>query len=92
MFRATYLVAYDVSCPLRLRRVAELVKSHRVSGQKSVAECLLNERERETLLAQLGSKIDSTTDRLNFFRLDPRQRPLTFGIAETFDGGPFLIL
>lgn len=89
--RATYLVAYDVGCPRRLRRLAKLVQGYRAEGQKSVAECLLTITDRENLLHMAEQLIDHDADRMHLFRLDPRQTRILLGTAQSFIGGPFII-
>ncbi len=91
MSRSKFLVAYDVSCSFRLRRVATAVRAYRAEGQRSVAECWMTSAECESLMRALLQEIDESEDRLHMVRLDPRQEPLLFGVARSSDGGPFVI-
>jgi len=92
MARQLYLIAYDVSCPLRLQRTLATVKPWRASGQKSVAECFLSPAERDQLCAALSAAIDAGADRLHIVRLDPRRKARLFGIARQHDGGAFRVV
>jgi CRISPR-associated protein Cas2 len=91
MARSLYLVAYDISCPRRLRRTLKAVKAWRAAGQKSVAECFMSPAERNGLLAELESIIVRQEDRLHCLRLDPRMATHLFGIASPARSGPFII-
>lgn len=92
MRQATYLVAWDISAPARLRRVGDLVKAWKACGQKSVAECWLTVDQREALVRRLAKTIDCEADRLCAIRLDPRQEVLLFGVASRPRSGHFMIV
>lgn len=64
MKRKPAIIAYDIASPLRRRRVFKRLLAWRIDGQKSVHECLLNEREAEELYAELSDLIDSDADHL----------------------------
>jgi CRISPR-associated protein Cas2 len=89
---ATYLVAWDISAPERLRRVGDAVKAWKASGQKSVAECWLTVEQRESLLRRLDRMVDGESDRLYAIRLDPRQEVMLFGIAARPKDTHFMIV
>jgi CRISPR-associated protein Cas2 len=89
---ATYLVAWDISAPERLRRVSDAVKAWKACGQKSVAECWLTAEQREMLLRQLDRMVDRDSDRLYAIRLDPRQEVMLFGTAVRPKGTYFMIV
>lgn len=91
MARSLYLVAYDISCPRRLRQALASVKAYRTSGQKSVAECFMSVAERDRLMARLNAIVEPAEDRLHCIRLDPRMPAHAFGIARPSRGGPFII-
>ena len=71
MHRRPAVIAYDISSPLRRRRVYKRLLQWRIDGQKSVHECLLAPREAEELYLQLGELIDPYRDRLLLAWLAP---------------------
>lgn len=79
--RQLHLVAYDVSCPRRLRRMLGVCKDFATGGQKSVFECFLTVAERRELLARVEAELDHDEDRFFVLRLDPRSTVRTCGIA-----------
>ncbi len=79
MKRKPAIVAYDISNPLRRRRVFKRLQAWRIDGQKSVHECLLNEREAEELFAQLSELIHLETDHLLLAWLTPGAQPESLG-------------
>ncbi|MCX7723236.1 MAG: CRISPR-associated endonuclease Cas2 [Verrucomicrobiae bacterium] len=58
------LIAYDISDPRRLNRVARTCEDFGVRVQYSVFECHLEEHELAQLWAKLTSLIDPTQDRI----------------------------
>ena len=64
------VIAYDIGCPRRLRRLAEVCLDHGVRVQKSVFECWLDEDRFEGLWARLQEIIDTHEDRLLAYTLD----------------------
>ena len=64
MKRKPVVIAYDISNPLRRRKVFKRLQAWRIDGQKSVHECLLNLREAEELYVQLYELINPDTDHL----------------------------
>lgn len=64
MNRKPAVIAYDISSSRRRRRVHKRLLAWRIDGQKSVHECLLNQREAEELYAQLMDLIDPDSDHL----------------------------
>lgn len=83
--RHLFLVGYDVSENPRRRRTLRDVQHHALGGQKSFYECWLSVSELQTLLAQLRTRIDTSTDRVVFIRLDARIESLRLGQAEAID-------
>jgi CRISPR-associated protein Cas2 len=53
-----FVVAYDISSPRRLARVARLMKNFGTRVQKSVFECDIN----ETLFCEMKRKIEKVMD------------------------------
>lgn len=66
------LVAYDISDPKRLRRVAETCENFGVRVQYSVFECRLAEEEFEDFWLQLLEHIDEDADRIVAYKIDAR--------------------
>ena len=78
--RSLYLAAYDISEPSRLIAILKTVRSHATGGQKSVYECFLNRRERESLLCNVLALMDlEEGDRFVLLRLDVRSAFRTLG-------------
>ena len=80
--RRLHIVAYDVRCPRRLRRVLRVVKAYATGGQKSVHECWLTPADRIALRAALAAEIDAREDALVILEVDPRRATRTLGVAE----------
>ena len=83
MKRKPAIIAYDISNPLRRRRVFKRLQAWRIDGQKSVHECLRNEREAQELYAQLMELIDTDSDHLLLAWLAPGKRPEGAGLGKT---------
>ncbi len=83
MKRKPAIIAYDIANPLRRRRVFKRLQAWRIDGQKSVHECLLNEREAEELYAQLLDLIDRDADHLLLAWLSPGAEPDGLGRGRT---------
>lgn len=64
------VVAYDIGCPRRLRRVAEACLDYGVRVQKSVFECWLDEQRFEDLWLRLQTIIRSDEDQLVAYTMD----------------------
>ncbi len=79
--RILYLVAYDITCPRRLRKALFAIKEYACGGQKSVFECFLTNAERAALQKSLEDIMDEREDKVFILRLDPRCRVDTLGIA-----------
>lgn len=90
--RCLYLVCYDVACPKRLRKVHQCIKTYAIGGQKSFYECLLTSSERQVLEDSLYDLLNEAEDRVHFFQLDPRLKPLFFGKASRQSIQPFMIV
>ena len=63
------LIAYDISDPKRLRRVAETCENFGVRVQYSVFECRLAEDEFEDFWLQLLEDIDEDEDRIVAYKI-----------------------
>ena len=90
--RRLFLVLYDVSSAKTSNKVRERISAYAVGGPKSFKECLMNDRERRTLAAELQALINPETDRVHLLQLDPRMLAAAVGRVrrESFD--PFLVL
>lgn len=73
-----YYVAYDIADPKRLRLVLKIMKGAGQKAQFSVFCCDLSDRQRETLLLDLGNVIQPSEDQVLFIYLGP-----TSGLART---------
>lgn len=79
--RSLYLAAYDISHPRRQRHTLNAIKPYARDGQKSMYECLLTDRERDTLLEEIKGGLDMSSDAFALLRLDPRARIIRLGKA-----------
>ena len=64
------VIAYDIACPRRLRRVAEVCRDHGVRVQKSVFECWLDDDRFEQLWTRLQKTIRPQADLILVYTLD----------------------
>lgn len=92
MHRQWYLISYDIADPRRLQKIGRILRGYKVEGQKSFCECWLTPSERDRLLAYLQAQIDPACDRIHAFSLDPRRRPLLWGIARSVHEPTFIIV
>lgn len=60
----TYLVAYDISDPKRLRRIARLCEDYGMRTQKSVFECHLATQMFQQMWRELCEELDHDEDYL----------------------------
>ncbi|RMG05274.1 MAG: CRISPR-associated endonuclease Cas2 [Nitrospirae bacterium] len=81
MDRTLYIIAYDVTEPVRLNRVRYFLKGYSTGGQKSVYECFLTDGELRFVISNLQRLIYERDDRVHIFRLDGRSRSITLGIG-----------
>jgi CRISPR-associated protein Cas2 len=64
-----YLVGYDISDPVRLRRVHRLLRSVAIPIQRSVFLVKLDQVGREQLTAKLSELIDPKADDVRLYRM-----------------------
>lgn len=64
MRRNPAVIAYDISCNKRRRRVYRCLLAWQLDCQYSVFECNLTQKEAEELFIQLTNLIDETKDSL----------------------------
>ncbi len=75
------LIAYDISNPKRLSKVAKTLEDHGFRVQYSVFECRLNDLHFEYLWSALNDIINHEEDKLVAYQLDARsaRKTLTAG-------------
>ena len=66
------IVAYDISDPKRLARVAKVCEDYGVRVQYSVFECRLDEDEFTDFWLKLLEEIDEDEDRMVAYKIDAR--------------------
>lgn len=71
--RQTYIVAYDICDPKRLRTVFKLMKGYGERVQLSVFRCELTHRALVELRARLGSIIQHDVDQVMFVDVGPEE-------------------
>ena len=64
------VIAYDIACPRRLRRAAEVCLDYGVRVQKSVFECWLDEDRFEQFWNRLQQAIKAEEDQVVAYTLD----------------------
>lgn len=64
-----YMVAYDITEPKRLRRVAKICEDYGVRVEKSVFECDLNDTIFARFWGELQNEIDGNEDALIAYRI-----------------------
>lgn len=74
MKRKSAIIAYDISCNKRRRKVFRCLKSWSLDGQYSLFECQLTRHEAEELFIQLSDLIDEDEDTLLLAWLDKRHK------------------
>ncbi len=67
MSQRTYLIAYDISCPKRWRKVFILLKSYGSPVQLSLFECRLNRKQHQALLTKLNKLIHQDEDKVHIY-------------------------
>lgn len=79
MPRKPAVIAYDIVCDKRRRRVARCLRQWRLDGQYSLIECRLAEPEASELFLQLVGLIEEQEDCLLLAWMDNRResRPIT---------------
>lgn len=64
-----YIVAYDVCCPRRLRKVANVCEDYGIRVEKSVFECDVRPADFESLWLELMDVIDDNEDAIIAYRI-----------------------
>lgn len=73
--RKTFLVAYDVRDPRRLRRVARVMQDFGARRQLSVFMCRLTGAQRVEMQRRLAAEIDQSVDQILILPLCERCSP-----------------
>jgi CRISPR-associated protein Cas2 len=73
MAKNTFVVAYDIADPKRLREVARTMLGYGDRIQFSVFRCLMNDRQRELLISDISGIIHHTRDRVVLIDLGPAE-------------------
>jgi CRISPR-associated protein Cas2 len=68
------LVAYDISDPKRLRKVAKLLQEHGIRVQNSTFELKVSEKSLQSIKDMLLEHIDSEYDKLFIFRISKKKK------------------
>ena len=76
------IVAYDIADKRRLRRVMKLMENYGSRRQKSVFECVLNERRFLALRSKMSELIDPEDDRVCYYHLCAACEKRIEGISE----------
>lgn len=74
MKRKAAIIAYDISCNKRRRKVFRCLKAWSLDSQYSLFECQLTRREAEELFIQLSDLIKQDEDTLLLAWLDKRHK------------------
>lgn len=74
MKRKAAIIAYDIACNKRRRRVFRCLQSWSLDSQYSLFECKLTRREAEELFIQLSGLINEQEDTLLLAWLDKRHK------------------
>ncbi|MGO9529188.1 MAG: CRISPR-associated endonuclease Cas2 [Verrucomicrobiia bacterium] len=64
------VIAYDIACPRRLKRVAEACLDYGVRVEKSVFECWLDDERFDQLWVRLQQEIEPEADLVLAYTLD----------------------
>jgi len=78
----SFLVAYDIFNPKRLRKVKKIVYNFSTDGQKSAREVYLNSSLTKELVSQLLDILDDE-DKLNIIQI--KSKPILLGKAKTLE-------
>ncbi len=79
-----YVVAYDIPCDKRRKKVSDLLEGYGKRVQYSVFECLLEQGKYKELCQRLKKRIKLAEDSIRFYPLSRH----TLGQVETWGVGP----
>lgn len=92
MSRNLYLIGYDASEPSVQQKLLKSIKSYAIGGQKSFYECWMTESELNLFRKDVEFLINSKTDSVLIFQLNPRIKPRIEGQHQRIAFNPFLII
>ncbi len=81
-----YVVAYDIPCDRRRRKVSELLNGYGQRVQYSVFECVLSDKKLQELKQRLRKRVNLQEDSLRFYAIPT----YSFGQIDVWNGVPFL--
>lgn len=90
-----YLVCYDIVNDSSRNKVAKLLEAYGMRVQKSVFECVLDEKQQELLQNQLVRLLNKQEDQIRFYPLSApcRGRVVVLGVQPEFvvDDAAFIV-
>jgi len=81
-----YVICYDITNDRRRTKIAKVLEGHGLRVQKSVFECVLNEKEYKSLQEKLAKLLHNKEDTMRFYPLPEgaRAKVLTLGIQPDY--------
>jgi CRISPR-associated protein Cas2 len=90
-----YLICYDIVSDRRRTKVAKLLEAYGLRVQKSVFECVLDEKQQEGLQKRLMKLLNKREDQIRFYPLSAhcRNKVLVLGTQPEFvvDDAAFIV-
>ncbi|OKH33838.1 CRISPR-associated endonuclease Cas2 [[Phormidium ambiguum] IAM M-71] len=90
-----YLICYDIVSDRRRTKVAKLLEAYGLRVQKSVFECVLDEKQQEGLQKRLMKLLNKREDQIRFYPLSAhcRDKVLVLGTQPEFvvDDAAFIV-
>lgn len=86
-----FLVAYDIVKSSRRVKVAKLVYSYALGGQKSALEVPVSSGEAQGLAREIEARIDTKTDKVNLIRVEDKAILLGCASQLKYDDGMILL-
>lgn len=86
-----YVIAYDVSSAKRRRKIAKLVYSLALGGQKSALETVMNSRNAALTYQEIELLIDPDVDKINIIKVLPKAILLGKARQLNFNEGAIII-
>lgn len=79
-----YLIAYDIPCHKRRKKVSDLLEGYGQRVQQSVFECVLTQRKYKELKRRLLPYVSFEEDSLRFYPVSAH----TLGTVDVWGGSP----
>ncbi len=90
-----YLVCYDIVNNRRRNKVSKMLEAYGLRVQKSVFECVLDEKQHENLQKRLVKLLNKREDQIRFYPLSARCRGqiVVLGVQPEFvvDDAAFIV-